>query len=70
MLAGEELREAARVDSAGVRGGLGGPTLAHGIGEPRQHRPEGRFACRRFICEALERLRRGLSVQPLFPPPG
>ena len=70
MLAGEELRQSAGVDRAGVSGGLGRSTLAHGIGEPRQHRPKGGLARRCFVCEALQRLRGGLSIQPCFLRPG
>ena len=53
MLAGEELRQAARVDRAGVRGGLGRAALAHGIGETREHRAERRLACGGLVGQTL-----------------
>src|SRR5438552_2889218 len=65
MLSGEELGQTARVDGAGVRGGLGRPSLAHRVGEPREHRSQRRFARRRLVGETLECLRGPLSIQPL-----
>lgn len=66
MLAGKELRKAARVDRAGVRGGLGRPPLAHGVGEPRQDRSKRRLARGRLIRQTLQCLSGLLSIQPRF----